>query len=85
MEKPRRLVRTPKPTDGIPTAVDIITRVAQYMEIVLASLKVLEHPSRALRYIPRAPEQLLRALEQTPIAREQPSKLRGPPKPRSRR
>ena len=36
MKKPRRLVRTPTPIDGIPNAVYIVTRVAQYTEIVLA-------------------------------------------------
>ena len=36
MKKPQRLVRTPIAVDGIPTAVDIVTRVAQYTEIVLA-------------------------------------------------
>ena len=36
MEKLRRLVRTRTPVDGTPTAIDIVTRVARYTEIVLA-------------------------------------------------
>ena len=41
MDKPRHLVKTPTPVEGTPTAVDIVTRVAQYTKIVFACWKYM--------------------------------------------
>ena len=71
MEKSGCLVRTPTPIDRTPTAVDIVARMDEYTEIMLAYARALEQPpialghtSRALQHMPRVWEEPLREQEQ---------------------